>query len=202
VLLEYARGRPALVETPHALVLAAVLEPASSDFTVSGAFLPLLHQCVKVLARGTAAASLEPGDRYSAPAGTGDWRIEDEQGRQVPSEMASEAGATRLVAAPLERPGLYRVLRGGALHNTFAVNPPVRESDLAPVPEGELLRAFPPGRAQVLRPGADLARRVREARYGRELWGWFVTAALALLVAEMVVARWGMAARAPEPSAA
>ena len=202
VLLEYDRTRPALVETPHALILAAALDPATTDFVVSGAFLPLLHQCVKVLARGTAAGSLEPGDRYSAPAGTGAWRIEDQDGREVPSELVSETGATRLTSAALERPGLYRVMRGGTPHTTFAVNPSVRESDLTPVPEAALVRAFPPGRAQVLRPGADLARRVREARYGRELWGWFVVAALILLVTEMIVARWGMESRPAEAGAA
>lgn len=154
-----------------------------------------------MLARGTASASLAPGERYHAPAGTGTWRIEDEEGREVPSELVAEAGATRLTSAPLERPGLYRVLQGGAVRNTFAVNPPAAESDLTPVPEQTLLRAFPPGRAQVLRPGADLTRRVREARYGRELWAWFVVAALALLVAETMIARWGMAARTPSPLA-
>jgi hypothetical protein len=38
---------------------------------------------------------------------------------------------------------------------------------------------------------------VREARYGRELWSWFVALALALLAAESVVGRWGMTARRP-----
>jgi hypothetical protein len=202
VLLEYDRTRPALVEAPHALVLAASLDPATSDFPVSGAFLPLLHQCVKVLARGTAAGSYEPGDRYSAPAGTGAWRIDDDQGRELASEMVSESGATRLLSAALERPGLYRVLRGGRLHTTFAVNPARRESDLTPLAEAALVRAFPAGHAQVLRPGADLARRVREARYGRELWAWFLIAALALLVTEMIVARWGMAPATPATGAA
>jgi hypothetical protein len=202
VLLEYDRARPALVETPHALILAAALDPGTTDFIVSGAFLPLVHQSVKVLARGTAAGSLEPGDRYSAPAGTGAWRIEDEEGHEVPSELVSETGATRLTSAPLERTGLYRVMRGGTLHTTFAVNASVRESDLTSVPEPALVRAFPSGRAQILRPGADLARRVREARYGRELWGWFVLAALAFLVAEMILARWGMETRPREADAA
>lgn len=195
VLLEYAPARPALIEAPHAMVLASVLDPAASDFMVSGAFLPLLHQCAKVLARGTASGSLVPGERYSAPAGTGAWRIQDEGGRELSSELVAEGGATRLTSAPLERPGLYRVLRGGALYSTFAVNPSPQESDLSPAPEQALVRAFPPGRAQILHPGADLARRVREARYGRELWVWFVIAALVLLVAEMVLARWGMVGR-------
>jgi len=201
-LLEFDRGHPALIEAPRALVFTASLDPAASDFPVSGAYLPLLHQAVKVLGRGTAAASLVPGQRYSAPAGTGVWRIEDDQRREVPCELVAERGATRLRSAPLERPGLYRVIRGGAVRSVFAVNPDPAESDLNALSERALLAAYPPGRAQVLRPGADLARRVREARFGRELWAWFVIAALILLAAESVVGRWGMTNRAPQPAGA
>jgi hypothetical protein len=53
-----------------------------------------------------------------------------------------------------------------------------------------------------MRAGADFARRVREARYGRELWSWFVIAALLLLVAETVIGRWGMGAALARPDAA
>jgi Aerotolerance regulator N-terminal/von Willebrand factor type A domain len=195
VLLEFDAAHPALVEGPHVLVFCGSLDPGDSDFPVSGAYLPLLHQAVKVLARGTAAASLRPGERYSAPATTGTWRIEDEAGHEIASELVATGGATRLSSEPLESPGLYRVLRGGELRSTFAVNPDRAESNLAPLADDALIRAFPPGRASILRPGADLARRVREARFGRELWSWFVVIALLLLVAEMVLARWGMPGR-------
>jgi Aerotolerance regulator N-terminal/von Willebrand factor type A domain len=198
-LLEFDRAHPVLLETPHALVFTAPLDANASDFAVSGAFLPLFHQAVKVLARGTAASSLVPGDRYRAPATTGAWRIEDERGTEVPSQLVAESGATRLESAPIEHPGLYRVLQGGAVRSTFAVNLDVRESDLASVPEPALVRAFPGGRAQIMRPGADFARRVREARYGRELWSWFVIAALVLLVAETVIGRWGMGSAIARP---
>jgi hypothetical protein len=193
VLLEFDRTHPALIEAGRLLVFAAALDPQASDFPVSGAFLPLLHQAVKVLGRGTAAASLAPGERYSAPAATGLWRIEDDQGREVASELVATGGTTRLRSAPLERPGLYRVFQGASVRATFAVNPDPRESDLAAVPESQLVRAFPAGRAQVVRPGAGLARRVREARYGRELWGPFVVLALLLLVSETVLGRAGLA---------
>ena len=88
------------------------------------------------------------------------------------------------------------------LHTTFAVNPDPRESDLSSMSEGALLQAFPPGRAQVVRPGEGLARRVREARYGRELWSWFVILALIFLIAETVIGRWGLAETGPEGAAA
>jgi len=200
VLLEYDRSRPALIEAPHALVLNATLDLAASDFAVSGAFLPLIHQCVRVLGRGTAAASLAPGDVWRAPAETGEWRVVDESGRDLslaPSGGKGAKGATRLATAPLERPGLYRVLLDGQLRGSFAVNPDPRESDLTPIPESELVAGFPAGRATVLRPGEDLARRVRQARFGRELWAEFALLALALLIAESVIGRWGMPSALP-----
>jgi hypothetical protein len=200
VLLEFDRAHPALIEVPHALVLNAELDLEASDFAVSGAFLPLLHQCVGVLARGTASASLVPGDVWRAPAVTGEWRVVDETGRDVAWAEEGKRSATRLATAPLERPGLYRVLLDGKLRSSFAVNPDPRESDLAPLDEAALRAAFPPGRAVVLRAGEDLARRVREARFGRELWATFLALALALLVAESVIARWGMPAL-PAPGA-
>ena len=202
VLLAFDDAHPALIEASRSLVFTAPLDAEASDFTVSGAFLPLVHQSVKVLGRGTAAASLVPGDRYRAPASTGVWRIEDEAGREVPSELSAQGGTTRLISDPLQRTGLYRVLQGGRVRATFAVNPATSESDLTPAIQEAVIKAFPPGKAQVLQPGADFARRVREARYGRELWSAFIIAALLLLAAETVIGRMGLGGGAPQPAKA
>ena len=166
-LLEFDRAHPALVEAPRALVFATSLDPSWSDFPVSGAFLPLVHQTVKVLGRGTAAGTLEPGDRYSAPAATRIWRIEDEQGREIPSELVAERGSTRLLSAELERTGLYRVLQGGKLRNTFAVNPDPRESDLTAMPERALVAAFPRAGAGAQAGGGSGAAGARSALRSR-----------------------------------
>jgi hypothetical protein len=194
VLAAFDRAHPALLEAPGVLVLATPLDADASDFALSGAFLPLVHQCARVLGHGTAAGSLAPGDTWRAPAATGNWRVLDESGREIPVALGTGRGATRLETAPLEHPGLYRVFRGAQLRSTFAVNPDPRESDLSTLPRGELLAGFPAGRASVLEPGADLARRVREARYGTELWPLFTLLALLLLAAETLVARGGLPA--------
>jgi hypothetical protein len=200
VLAAFDASHPALLEVPGALVLATPLDPSASDFAVSGAFLPLVHQCARVLGRGTAAASLAPGDAWRAPAATGSWSVLDESGREVPVALGTGRGATRLETGPLQRPGLYRVLRGTQLRSTFAVNPDVRESDLSAAPLAEIVAGFPAGRARVLSPGSDMARRVREARYGSELWPFFTLLALLLLVAETLVARGGMPGRVRRPA--
>ncbi len=199
VLLRFDEGHAALVETARALVLATPLDAGRSDFALSGAFLPLVHQAARVLARGTAAPSLHPGDSWSAPA-SAEWRVEDEAGREVAVRVETTRGATRVVSAPLERPGLYRAFAGGTLRTSFAVNPDPREGDLAPLPEVSLTAAFPNGRSRVVRVGDDLAARIRQARFGRELWPEFVMLALLLLVAESVIGRWGMAGGAWKPT--
>ena len=107
--------------------------------------------------------------------------------------VTSTDGATQAVSTPLERPGLYRAYADGDLRTSFAVNPDPSESDLTPLPERTLVAAFPSGHVRVIRPGDDLALRVRQARDGRELWREFVMLALALLVLESVIGRWGMA---------
>ena len=191
VLLRFDDAHAALVEAGRVLVLATPLDAARSDFALSGAFLPLVHQAARVLARGTAAPSLHPGDTWSAPA-SAEWRIEDETGHDIPVSVETSGGATRAVSVPLERTGLYRAFAGPELRASFAVNPDPAEGDLAPMPEASLIAAFPAGRARVLRVGDDLAARVREARFGRELWPEFVLLALLLLFAESVIGRWGM----------
>jgi hypothetical protein len=191
VLLRFDDQHAALVEAPRVLVLATPLDPARSDFALSGAFLPLVHQAARVLARGTAAPSLHPGDVWSAPA-SAEWRVEDESGHDIPVNVETSGGATRAVSVPLERTGLYRAFAGPELRASFAVNPDPVEGDLAPLPDASLLAAFPGGRARLLRVGDDLASRVREARFGRELWPEFVALALLLLFAESAIGRWGM----------
>src|SRR5262249_61481807 len=86
-----------------------------------------------------------------------------------------------------------RAFAGRELRASFGGNPDPAEGDLAPLPEATLVAAFPADRVRVLRVGEDLALRIRQARFGRELWPEFVTLALLLLVAESVLGRWGMA---------
>jgi len=190
-LLRFDDTHSALVEAGRVLVLSTPLDAARSDFALSGAFLPLVHQAARVLARGTAAPALHPGDTWSAPA-SAEWRIEDEAGRDIPVTVETSGGATRAVSVPLERTGLYRAFAGPELRASFAVNPDPTEGDLVPIPDASLIAAFPSGRARLLRVGDDLAARVREARFGRELWPEFVLLALLLLFAESVIGRWGM----------
>ena len=199
VLLGFDETHAALVEAPRVLVLATPLDPARSDFALSGAFLPLVHQAALVLARGTAAPSLAPGDVWSAPA-TAEWRVVDESGRDVPVRIESGGSAPRVVSAPLEHTGLYRAFAGGRLRASFAVNPDPREGDLTPLPERSIIAAFPTGTVRVLRLGDDIAVRVRQARFGKELWPQFLILALILLVVESVLGRWGMPAKAPAPT--
>ena len=76
---------------------------------------------------------------------------------------------------------------------------PIPRSTSPRSPERALVSAFTAGRARVVHAGADW-RAAGEARYGRELWSWFIVIALVLLVAETIIARAGMGSRVPEPA--
>jgi predicted component of type VI protein secretion system len=95
----------------------------------------------------------------------------------------------------VDEPGFWTFTsaRGDTLA-AFAVNVPARESDLASIPLEEIERRMGAFASQVLDAAGDLAQQVREARVGREIGGWFLSAAALLLGAEMAVA--GRAGRA------
>jgi hypothetical protein len=70
-----------------------------------------------------------------------------------------------------------------------AVNVDPRESDLAPADRSEIEEYLSPLPRTFIEPGARLEEEVLQARHGRELWRAFLYVALALLGAEMYLAR-------------
>ncbi|MEP7027802.1 MAG: BatA and WFA domain-containing protein [Candidatus Eisenbacteria bacterium] len=193
VLARFATDLPALVEDGRLMVFASDADGQWNDFPSRGAFLPLWLQALRSLARGSASEDLEPGDRFAQPVPVGerapDLRMTDPRGRPVELTQSIAEGARRLVSAPLTEVGLYRVVAGGRPVREVAVNLDPRESDLARLTAEGARKRWAAYRPVVLEGGVDLARRIREGRYGREI-GWTLLAlALACLVAETMIAR-------------
>jgi hypothetical protein len=98
--------------------------------------------------------------------------------------------------------GLHQIAANRRPVRAVAVVPRDEESDLARLTPAEAERRWASWRARVLPTGGEVARAVREDRFGRELWREMLLAALLLLVAETVLARlWGARRRADEESA-
>ena len=193
VLARFAADLPALVEDGRLLVFASDAEGAWNDFPSRGAFLPLWLQSLRALARGSASDDWKPGDRFTVPVPVGekapDLRFTDPAGRPVPLAQSVLDGARRLSSPPLEELGLYHLSAGTRALRDVPVNLDVRESNLARLTPDEARRHWAALKPVVLEGGVDLARRIREDRFGHEVGGLLLLLAFLCLLAETVIAR-------------
>jgi hypothetical protein len=193
VLARFAPDLPALVEDGRLLVFASDAEGAWNDFPSRGAFLPLWLQSLRALARGSASEDWKPGDRFSVPVPVGekapDLRLTDPTGREVPLAQSVEDGARRLSSPPLTELGLYHLSAGARALKAVPVNLDPRESDLTRLTADQARRHWSALKPVVLEGGVDLARRIREDRFGHEVGGLLLLLAFLCLVAETIIGR-------------
>ncbi|MHB9028354.1 MAG: hypothetical protein ACYC9O_06265, partial [Candidatus Latescibacterota bacterium] len=78
---------------------------------------------------------------------------------------------------------------GGAERSRFVVDTPRAEVRFERADDRALAAAFKTVRWKSLKESENLAEAVRKDRYGKELFGWFILGALALMAAEMAVSR-------------
>jgi hypothetical protein len=108
------------------------------------------------------------------------------------------AGETYRAAA---EPGVYQVLgRDGRPFTAFVINPSPAESNLVPVDARRLRSAFPGWSLEVANDPDEWVSDIYRDRLGRELWWSVLLGLLLLLIAEMLVAGSGRAARAADTS--
>ncbi len=193
VLARFAPDLPALVEDGRLLVFASDVEGAWNDFPTRGAFLPLWIQSLAALAQGAGSDDLRPGQRFTAAVPVGaqaaDLRFVDPVGRAIPLEQSLAEGRRRLVSPPLTQVGLHRLGMAGRPLREVAVNLDPRESDLTRMSPADARARWAAYRPIVLEGDADLERRIREGRFGRELAGLLLLLAFLCLVAESAVGR-------------
>lgn len=89
--------------------------------------------------------------------------------------------------------GIYKFYSGNTLLDYAVINHDIRESDLQKISESEfddyLDKIGFKGNVVYMKTGDDIKKVIYEARYGSELWKFFIIAALILSLIEMFVAR-------------
>jgi hypothetical protein len=207
-LIRLSNGRPFLQEIRHgqgaALFMASAPNQEWSDLPTRGLFVPLLYRSLFYLSSsgGRRAETLtagRPGELRVRTAGSSagaPLRLVGPQGQEVTPRQQRLFGATLLqTSGRLRTPGVYDVRREGDLVRRVALNLDPAESDVrAAAPEEATARIAQAlgtrGDVQVIAdPGAQELARPFAGQAGRELWNVFLALALALLVAEMLVAR-------------
>ncbi|HEX9104231.1 MAG TPA: VWA domain-containing protein, partial [Polyangia bacterium] len=196
VLLRFADGAPALIESRYGegrvLLWASTIDRDWTNLPIEPAFLPLVQQSTRYLARAPMRepeAPLIVGQHHQIALRDGELRVEVTQpsGRQRTFERDKVAGRKTLAFDATDEPGIYRVAtagRDGVMRPrrdaTFVVNVDAAESDPTPIDAARLKQLAAGG-------GAKLAAAAPKRRV--ELWHTLGAALLVLLLGEALLLR-------------
>jgi len=196
VLLHFADGAPALIESHlgegRVLLWASTIDRDWTNLPIQPAFLPLVQQATRYLARAPMRepeAPLVVGQHHEIALRDGELRVEVTQpsGRQRVFERDKVQGRKALAFDTTDEPGVYRVAtaaKDGVMRPrrdaTFVVNIDATESDPTPIDPARLKQLAAGGGAKVA--GAAPKRRV-------ELWHSLGALLLLLLLGEALLLR-------------
>lgn len=216
-LISLSQGLPFLIELSRGKgkVILTSLTPtfAMSDYPRKGIFLPIIRRTAAYLAAIGSRAGLGTNEFYTdapfevslpdlpgeAPGASLIVRAPDGSTERLQS-VASADRRLRLQVTAARQAGIYRVFKdaeGRAPVTSFAVNVRTQEADLARVSSSQMSASLAPHFAQKEKAVAalditnDFADKVRQSRYGVELWQTFLFIALACAITEMLIAREG-----------
>ncbi|MDP6529721.1 MAG: BatA and WFA domain-containing protein [Gemmatimonadota bacterium] len=198
VLAEYGNGDAAILESAllpgRVLLFTSSLHPEWSDFPLTGAFLPLLHEAVRYLAESASPATREVSvgegalvHLVAAPAG-GAVTVTGPGGKTRTVVPEPEAGGYALSLDRAGAPGIWTFT--GADGDTLAAvaaTVPAAESDPAALRAAELHSRLQ-GRGELHANGSGIVRQLTEIRTGREIAGIFLWFAAVFLALEMLLA--------------
>jgi hypothetical protein len=192
VVARFDDGSPAMVErtegTGRVIVLGTPLDARAGDFPLQPAYVPFVRRLV-LYATGRAATPLAraTGESWLLPGAAREPVVSTPDGSIVrPGRDA------RAASVPLRAAGLYTLYDGqtrSAPVAQLAVNTPATESDLTPMPAGDLLAGVRRGDASTMDANAPPAPAEIERRQG--LWRIVIVVVAALLLLEMLMASRG-----------
>jgi hypothetical protein len=208
--MEYVNGYPFLVErrvgSGVMLIFTSAATEQWSDFAFKGLFAPLTHRCISYMtqSRDNQRESQFVGEELVAnlrvPATAVEMELPDNDRRKVPVKIAGQNYQVRF--SDVDQTGPYRLWqtssdslsRAGKLLQAWAVNFNPMELKLPPLSEAALQAAIG-GTVAFISPSVDIVEAVRQARYGSELWQYFLVAAIIAMLVEMWLSRSASSAK-------
>lgn len=141
VIARFMDGTPAILEgrsgSGRALLVASDVNTGWSNLALRSAFVPFMHRSVRYLHPAVTVAEggflagqpvVQPLIRFPANA---DLYLEYPTGRSETVNSRIGRNGITVEVPDAKQPGVYTLRDGGAVVQTFAVNPDTRESDLA-----------------------------------------------------------------------
>ncbi len=199
-ILETENGEAVLFERPVGegvlLVSGIGSSPGWSNFSVKPLFAPLIYRLVRYLAAGEKGGLSEHqlGERFEYHLDrTPDEVIVELRGeRLIPERRPGFQGLMIVDEAQDWLPGIAEIITDDVKFY-IAVNQNTMESDLAALEEEQFTTLLSQHADRITVHKIDGERQVEEllatAGRDRELWFWFILAAVGLLIAESIVGR-------------
>jgi len=198
LLARWSDGSPALTVSEfgrgRVMLFNCDVSPEISDISLHPFFVPFLVRSCEYLSSDFSSQSdqIMAGD---APTRTlrNSFNVKNEymlvmpdgQRRILTGRQHNEARSVE--CGRLDKGGIYKIMNSMVESDRFAVNIEPEEGDLYRSDWDQLTGRFP--NAEELPDNTDLAGFITEKRFGRELWHYFIIAAVLLLALEMLIAR-------------
>jgi hypothetical protein len=199
-VITLSNGVPTLAEVAvdrgRAFLLTTYPDYGWSDLPRHGLFAPMVHRISNYL------ATARPGEEDVIAAGDPLVFVTDKASISEEVVLTKPSGATvqiipkalpqvvELSYPATRETGVYSMVGKDGVLQTFAVNMDPEESDLERLDLEQLRQALGAERTQIL-DMEHLEDQILAARYGQELWQFFLIGALGCLIAEMLVGRQG-----------
>ena len=184
VLARLSDGTPWIVAMEGSrapvLLIGSALDEAASTLPLDAAMVPLLEWVVTGWGAGGTRPPSQVGESIPLPSNATE--VERPDGTRAPIDGSLELRTPRDA-------GIYRVFRGDSLLDLVAVNPPVRESLLEPLPAERLSSRVGP--VEVVVDPNRWSSETFTRRQGYESWRVLLSLVLGLLLLETWIAASG-----------
>ncbi|GAB3589669.1 hypothetical protein GCM10027345_43610 [Hymenobacter daeguensis] len=201
-------------------VFSAPFSKAYSDFISHALFVPVMYRMAMLsyqneqlpayrLTQKAVALKLPAADMAGESGADADrttFRLVRDSLTLIPAQRIVGNDLRLELPVGLEAPGFYQVQRRGKTLTTLAFNQNKRESELAAYSADDLRRLIGPNRPNIRvveagRDGSGLAT-LRAGQTGQPLWRYFLALALACLLLEALLVRFGGWRARAKPAAA
>lgn len=196
-VLDFSNGHPFLVERQigrgKMLVFASSPDPRWSDFAFKGLFAPLLHRSAAYVMQSNEAQ--QEGARIGeelttilrAPAEEVSIELPNAERLQAPVNVIGQNYQVRVQETDL--PGFYTLWNKDQVLHKWAVNFSAEEMSADALAQEKLAAALGVKEIVELPQDGDVRASIESARYGSELWRWFLLTAIIAMIIEMLLAR-------------
>ncbi len=196
-VMDYANAHPFLAERQigrgKMLVFTSAPDARWSDLAFRGVFAPLLHRSVAYVTQSNEAQQerARVGDELTTilrvPAEEVSVELPNAERLQAPVNVVGQNYQVRVQETAL--PGFYTLLNKAQALHKWAVNFSAEEMSAPALTQEQLAAALGVKEFIELPKDGDLRASIENARYGSELWRWFLLAAIIAMIVEMLLYR-------------